>query len=1274
MTTHHAGKAEKGDFLPDIASLTEQLEALKKQNASLEAQVRQRTFELQVLYDLSHQIGYTLNYGDLFRLMLQHLHRVVPYVIAGSILTLEEPYELFLQYTRPPTLSLVEEIRQRMLATLTHIGGRDVKPGQVRLRTYELASSESMRLPFSTIGSVFQVPLIVGPQRDVVGLLFVGDERSDSLSEDHVRLLYTVANQASVAVQQLRALLVLEEQRLESVVTNLPDGILLLDETRHVVLINTIGQEYLLFLSEEATPGSVLRHLGQQSIEPLLQPFPVQCHEIEIEAENDGLQRRVFEVATQPMNGGPQAGGWTVVIRDVTGRKRAEEEIRSLNTFLEQRVNERTMQLERANRDLQRQIVVREQAEEQLRRERDLLSRIMETSPVGIMMADRAGTFIFANPRVERVLGRERCDILQQSYNSPIWEVTDYDGHAVADEETAFQQVIRTGHPVFDVRHAIRCPDGARGLLSINAAPLYNDDGQIERVVFTVRDVTRRVHAEEAIRTLNTELEQRVAERTAQLEATNKDLEFEIVERKRAEEEARHAHIFITSLLENIPDVIFVKDANTRQIVLLNRAAEKMFGSPRNHLIGKKVEDIFPTELAVELSARDEQVLQEGISLGNTDEVVVGNNSDLRSFHTRLVPITDEHGASRYILGISIDITESKRAQAELREAWQAAESATRAKSEFLANMSHEIRTPLNAIIGMTNLMLDTDLSIDQRDFLETILISGESLLAIINDVLDFSKIEAGKLELVYAPFKVRDCVQKSLNMVSARATEKRLNLAYTIAEDIPPVLIGDAVRLRQILVNLLSNAVKFTEQGEVIVEVTGHRAQGTASQSSEIGDQRIEHRGRGIYKPQPLYEVRLSVSDTGIGIAPEHQERLFQSFSQIDPSPSRKYGGTGLGLVISKNLAELMGGTMWVESIKGVGSTFSFTIQAEAPLDNQQQHSSPPAEEAKEPQQAAETFFANRLVSSTAELLNKRVLIIDSNETNRRILSRYLESWGVLSCIARTGAEALEWLRQDIHYDAAIVDIHLPDTDGLALVRSIREVRNSSTLPLIICAPIAMKHEISRMLDDVSIEALLSRPVRPSYLYNILFRILAEKSFQDDEQQLSPFSTESTPFFPAALEDMGQKNAISILLVEDNEFNQKVAVRFLQKIGYQADVVENGMEALEALKTNSYDVLLMDIQMPGMDGMEATRRIRERLPAQQQPWIVAMTAHALRGDRERCLNAGMNDYISKPIQLDELVAVMETAWSRRRSFSAGKPDNTPRDPAAITDVEQEQG
>jgi signal transduction histidine kinase/CheY-like chemotaxis protein/HPt (histidine-containing phosphotransfer) domain-containing protein len=544
---------------------------------------------------------------------------------------------------------------------------------------------------------------------------------------------------------------------------------------------------------------------------------------------------------------------------------------------------------------------------------------------------------------------------------------------------------------------------------------------------------------------------------------------------------------------------------------------------------------------------------------------------------------------------------ELAHAKQEAEHARQQAEAANEAKGAFLAMMSHEIRTPMNAIIGMSSLLLNTPLNADQSDFAHTIRTSGDALLTIINDVLDFSKIEANKLELEIQPFSLRECIESALDLLATRATAKNLNLAYIIDADTPETIIGDVTRLRQILINLLNNAVKFTDEGEVLLHVAAHRLNDSSTQDETNG--------------QAAYELHFAVRDTGPGIPPERLNRLFQAFQQVDASTTRRHGGTGLGLVISQRLSELMQGRMWVESIVGHGSTFHFTIQARASTDTQYTY----------------------LHEVEDQLVGKRLLIVDDNATNRRILRLQADTWGMQLRDTATPAEALHWIEQGQPFDLAILDMQMPEMDGLTLAARIQQQRSSSDLPIILLTSLGGRSWAQQDGDEqAELAAFLTKPIKPTQLFNVL--VNAIQGIRDDVRH------DPEPASEPADAQMAQQHPLRLLLAEDNATNQKVALHFLAQLGYQADVAANGEEVLTSLRRQSYDVVFMDVHMPEMDGLEATQRIRQQWPDGQRPYLIAMTASAMEGDRERCLQAGMDDYISKPIRLPALVEALQRA------------------------------
>ncbi len=671
----------------------------------------------------------------------------------------------------------------------------------------------------------------------------------------------------------------------------------------------------------------------------------------------------------------------------------------------------------------------------------------------------------------------------------------------------------------------------------------------------------------------------------------------------------------LTDIIDFLPDATLVIDRDGR-VIAWNRAIEEMTGIKAAEMLSKgDYEYALPfygqrQPVLIDLVLMPGEELQDRYSsLERRGEILMSEvlvpalRGGPATLYATASALRDSRGEIQGAIEIIRDVSDRKRAEEDLRQAKAAAEAAAQAKSAFLATMSHEIRTPMNAVIGMTSLLLDTPLSAEQRDFAETIRSSGDALLTIINDILDFSKIEAGRIELERQPFDVRECVESALSLLASQAAEKGLELGCWIEPQVPAGILGDESRLRQVLLNLLANALKFTDEGEVVVTVTADDGRPTTEAPVD---------GR----PWPVV-LHFAVRDTGLGIPPDRMDRLFQSFSQVDNSTTRRYGGTGLGLAISQRLAELMGGRMWAESagIPGQGSTFHFTIQA--PL-------------ASVPRRA-------ELQVEVPDLRGRRVLIVDDNATSRRILTLQTETWGMLAQATGSPAKALQWLRRGEAFDVAIVDRLMPELDGVMLAAEVRKLPGGQELPLVMISSLG-KGEAE---ETEAFAAFLVKPVRASQLYNALLGILATRP---EVQAEGP--TPAASQFDAG---MGVRQPLRILLAEDNVVNQKLALRLLERLGYRADVAANGLEAIHALERQPYDVVFMDVQMPEMDGLEATREIVHRWAAGERqgrprPRIIAMTANALAEDREACLAAGMDDYLAKPIHVEELVAALSKA------------------------------
>jgi PAS domain S-box-containing protein len=1019
-----------------------------------------------------------------------------------------------------------------------------------------------------------------------------------------------------------------------------------------------------------------------QGIETVLQGESW-SHELSMR-HHDGHEIPASQVSFVLYDSNGQPEYLTAIVRDMSVQKRVEAELKTAKEFAESALAESKR-----------------------------LAAIIEAMPDYVGIADRQGNSLYVNRAGRHLVGKPEVD------NSP-WNVVQcYPADATEQLQPMFQAMQRGEAWVgeLDLRHL----DGHRIPTDHVIFPLRAANGQIESYAAIIRDITERKQAEVALREseerfrtiaqaspipiiisrisdgtilfanpslsdlIRVPLDQVVGQKTPNFyydptdririltDVKNKgfvrDFEFrgrradqtdfwaaitiqplmydgeevmlagiyEITELKQIQLELQHAKEAaeaalaeskrLSTIIEATSDMVATADLQGT-LTYLNRAGRQLAGlSDEGEIDHFRLTDFYPPEVLPIVQQRIGYNIAQGLDADLFETMIQRHDgSQVPVSIVGIIHRTSE-GAPQSLSAVVRDITEQKLAEAELKQAKDIAETANKAKSTFLANMSHEIRTPMNAVIGMTSLLLETPLIAKQRDFVETIRSSGDVLLTIINDILDFSKIEAGKLELVNRPLDLRNTIETTLDLLAPRIAEKNLNVAYSMEHDVPHAIQGDATRLRQILVNLVGNAVKFTEKGEIVIRVDALQLK------------------QGQDGTPSNYELHFQVHDTGIGIPADKQDRLFQSFSQVDASSTRVYGGTGLGLAISKRLAEMMGGVMWVEStgIPGEGTTFHFTMEAV---------------EANLPSPKVSRGYV-------AELTGKKILLVDDHQTNLQILQLQTEAWGMMPQTASSSEDALALLEKGIKFDIAILDSQMPDLNGFGLAKRIRDREagqgpGAKRLPLILLASVLDSEADPANLFD----ALLTKPVKPSNLFDVLMT-----AFDANDSARTQYPKNQKESFNNNVELMASQYPLRILLAEDVVVNQKFALLALERMGYRADVVANGQEAIEAIRRQPYDVVLMDINMPVMDGYEASRHIHElwknggRPFDIARPWIIAMTANALQGDRELALEAGADDYISKPVYLNELQMVLARAGHERKDQSGGvMPISQPED------------
>jgi PAS domain S-box-containing protein len=657
----------------------------------------------------------------------------------------------------------------------------------------------------------------------------------------------------------------------------------------------------------------------------------------------------------------------------------------------------------------------------------------------------------------------------------------------------------------------------------------------------------------------------------------------ESAERKQLPGESRFSVLF-----ESNPLPTWIYDLDSLQFLDANNAALMHYGYTREEFLSMKVMDIHPQDDIVD----PKNAFEENRLRKSNPAYDLHCRRDGSIIEVHLFWYEFEYNNRHAVLVVVKDVTESKRSQKELQEARDISEAANRSKSEFLANLSHEIRTPMNGIIGTIDLLCITILTSEQREYTETIRLSGEALLNVINDILDFSKIETQEIELEEHPFRIEKCIEEVFELYAIQADQKNVELVYWIEKNVPKVVIVDAARLHRVLANLISNAIKFTDRGEICI---------TVAVESERND---------------TIELLFSIRDTGIGIPPDRIHKLFRPFSQVDSSSTRKYGGAGLGLAICSRSVDLLGGQIWVESKISEGSLFRFTINVTKSTD-----------------ELREQINCLPLTDKT-----KKVLLSVNNSTCQQTLNNLLVEWGFVVRSATTINKSLDLVNNGEQFDIVVIDQSL--LDGGQLRGIFRTMDGKHDIPCIIVTSRMNREQIVQLKDD-TLQVVL-KPVKHRVFYDALAALLNQSL--PSRSEVGP-----APGTPVRKVEHPPLPPMNILIAEDNTINQKLIVRILKILGQTADVTANGREALQAAVKKKYDLILMDVQMPEMDGMEATRRIRSEIQSENQPVIIAVTAHALEGDREKCLEAGMNDYLSKPVLIDEVRRMLQK-WHEKIS------------------------
>ena len=984
-------------------------------------------------------------------------------------------------------------------------------------------------------------------------------ERTAELEQANQTLQAEIAERKR-AEERLRE----SEERYKTLVETSNDMIFTVDLKGSFLFINRASERILGYTSEEIKRINGFEPVHPDDLETVREQFAqlvggksVDNMEYRYKAKS-GSYINIMNNASPILDPNGNVVAALGVARDVTERKRAEEELTKYRDHLEELVEERTAELTEANQQLELEITERKRAEEAVRVSEERLRQIAENVGEGFFLSDASdNSAIYVSPAYEKIWGRP-VGTAYADAQSWLEVVHPEDRERVK----AYVEKHSRGKIAFSQEYRILWPDGSIRWVRDRVYPVKNESGEIYRIVGVTDDIT---------------------------------------ERKRIEQARRESEERLRSLFETMAEGVILI-ATDGQIIQANPAAGHILGLERSEIIGRNYVspewEVFrpdgtpmpPEEMAGPRAMKEKHPVK---------DVVMGvqqPDGSISWINVNATPLIDQAGKLQGVVGTFADITERKRSEEDLKKTKQQAEEANRLKSEFLANMSHEIRTPMNAIIGMTDITLETCLTDEQRDYLITVKDSARALLQLLDDILDLSKVEAGRSELETIDFDLRVTVEGVADTLAPKASAKGLELVCMIHHQIPALLRGDPGRLRQILINLGGNAVKFTEKGEVVIRV-------------EL-EEETENRATLLF----------SVTDTGVGIPKDKQKEIFEPFIQVDGSTTRKYGGTGLGLSISKRLVKLLGGQIGVESESGKGSRFWFTTT----LEKQKE-------------------FKDVFPSLPPDIRGMRILVVDDNKTNRTILVKILESFACSAEAVEGRNEAIRILKKAAQkeklFDLVLLDMQMPEMDGEEVLRAIKDDPEIKDVAVIILTSLGERGDAAR-LEALGCAGYLLKPVKQSQLFDAIITVMSQQ-----KKEIEPKPGRIVTRHTIAEQ---KRRKVRILVAEDNPMNQKLAVALLKKAGYPVDAVENGRMVMEALNRTAYHLILMDVQMPEMDGFEATKAIRKMEGVNKHAPIIAMTAHAMKGDRERCLQVGMDDYISKPIEPQELFNVIKK-WTKSR-------------------------